>query len=1527
MDCDAYAYQFTGSGSNEDGAAVLAGTMSYSPATETVGQMETVTLTNGLSPFQAVYNPSDPSSDYWWGNRGVDMAVNGTIVSTSPASDADINNYSSTSSGVAAWSSTGTSLTDESTSAFASGQQFSVTFRVTRPTSPDAETAYWSPASGVQPETNNYVGWGGPSGAVSSLVSKRSIPVGSGGTPPTAGINYEPTGTVANQWTFDGSPSQPGTSGAAITNYAWNFGDGTTSPTNSSPTVTHAYASEGDETVSLTVTDADGQTGMTSTTITPALRVTNIARAPAQIDAGSVFTSSVTVTNEGTTTVTGVVPTASVADTSLATLDTTPSPTSADIPPGLSQSFTFQGQALASGSTTVNAGAAGTAAAQTVTAPTVPAALTIGNQELAVALVNPPSALTLNTATTLTVRVTALGSQGATNVNVAAPVIVDGSGPGVITTTSGPSASNLTLPTQGSSQTVTFSIEQTANGSISYTVTATGTDTATASPVDSSVTGDLAQTAIVVNETDDTALPAQELADGICDVDANTAGNQCTLRAAIQLANTLAGSQSITFDIPGGGVPLIAPASALPTLQASISIDGTTQSGGWVQLSGASEGGTAPGLTVGGGASVIRGLVIDGWAHFGGVFVSGGSGTVIAGDRLGTDPSGTTAVPNEYGVYISVSGVTVGGTDGTSSSMCTGDCNLISGNVDSGVHIEPGGSATVQGDFIGTDLTGESALGNGMGVDDEASGVSSTTLIGGPTSHTGSAPGNVISGNLVDGLRLAGIDTVQGNLIGEDASGSRSLQPSSPFAPPGQPGGSTVGIGVVGVGSSVVMVGGTAQADRNVIGGFGNIGVAQVTTVDHDEIGTNPAGTSAIANGAGTDSVTDVVDSLLSGNTGEAVYNAHLVSGDRIGTTADALAALPNGLGVTGSVQVGGVRPAGSRTCTDPCNVISGNLGPAVDSTNTVQGNFIGTDLSGTAAIPNNSNGSGSAALELVGQVGGASGAVARGVCDLACNVISGNSGYGIELNESEATVEGNLIGTDIGLFALGNTRSGVFSMTSGDAADLIGGDDDLGNVIAHNGGAAVEIGEHSALATVEGNAMIGNVSGGILIDSGFSGQVPASPTIATAVRTPGQVAITGYVTDVVTSSNQYVSRIDLYASATCTSGPQGQVPLGHVTIGPITDGSFAVTAQAPAQSLPYVVATSTESSATSPFSQCFPITTASSTTPKPGQTVTVQSPGFTPGETVSVTLHSTPVNLGTVTADASGDVDATVTIPIGTVPGAHELIFTGLSSGRVVTVPITVSPLSAGYDLVAADGGTFSLGDAAFYGSEGGTHLNSPVVGMAPTPSGRGYWLVAADGGVFSFGDAAFYGSEGGAHLNSPVVGIAATPSGDGYWLVASDGGVFSFGDAAFDGSAAGTRLSSPVVGTAATPSGNGYWLVASDGGVFSFGDATFFGSEGGTHVNSPVVGMAPAAAGRGYWLVAADGGVFAFGDAGFFGSEGGARLDAPVVGMAANADGKGYWLVGSDGGVFSFGDATFFGSEGGTKLNSPVVGLATWG
>jgi len=142
----------------------------------------------------------------------------------------------------------------------------------------------------------------------------------------------------------------------------------------------------------------------------------------------------------------------------------------------------------------------------------------------------------------------------------------------------------------------------------------------------------------------------------------------------------------------------------------------------------------------------------------------------------------------------------------------------------------------------------------------------------------------------------------------------------------------------------------------------------------------------------------------------------------------------------------------------------------------------------------------------------------------------------------------------------------------------------------------------------------------------------------------------------------------------------------------------------------------------------------------------------------------------------------------------------------RAVSIASVRSPHIG--NLSPAPDSVVPFGDASL-GVNALSNPNATVVGMAATPDGKGYWLVASDGGIFTFGDAAFYGSEGGAPLNAPVVGMAATPDGKGYWLVASDGGIFTFGDAAFYGSEGGAQVQAPVVSMAATPDSHGYWLV----------------------------------------------------------------------------------------------------------------------
>jgi hypothetical protein len=244
---------------------------------------------------------------------------------------------------------------------------------------------------------------------------------------------------------------------------------------------------------------------------------------------------------------------------------------------------------------------------------------------------------------------------------------------------------------------------------------------------------------------------------------------------------------------------------------------------------------------------------------------------------------------------------------------------------------------------------------------------------------------------------------------------------------------------------------------------------------------------------------------------------------------------------------------------------------------------------------------------------------------------------------------------------------------------------------------------------------------------------------------------------------------------------------------------------------------------------------------------------------------------------------------------------------GRITAPIVGITPTldGDGYTIYGVDDDTYAFGDSTIPNGPPSGRTLQPTVGMVMDPAGQGSWTVDARGGIG--GEAPFFGSEGPTVLNAPIVSMAATADGRGYYMAASDGGVFTFGDSVFHGSMGGEHLNQPIVGMALDQATGGYWLVAADGGIFSF-DAPFYGSTGAIHLNKPIVGMEAAPDGSGYRLVASDGGVFCF-NLPFEGSMGGTPLNEPVVGMAAHGT-SGYWLVASDGGVFSFGSAPFYGS-----------------
>ena len=309
-----------------------------------------------------------------------------------------------------------------------------------------------------------------------------------------------------------------------------------------------------------------------------------------------------------------------------------------------------------------------------------------------------------------------------------------------------------------------------------------------------------------------------EPGDGLCD----DGSGQCTLRAALDEANANAGTDTIAFDIPGAGPHTIRPAAPLPVISDMLVIDGYSQSGArastnppglgsnavlMIELDGTSAGPGATGLQIAWGGTIVRGITINRFDRDG-VLLRVNGGNVIEGSFIGTDVTGTIALGNgESGVWISNSdGNTIGGASPAAS-------NLLSGNGVRGVLISGSSSGNVvEGNLIGTDLTGTVALPNGMvGVNIvDAPG----NMVGGGT--VGGR--NVISGNW-KGIEIshegATGNLVRGNLVGTQVDGAATLRNGS------------AGI-VVAAGAGRNVIGGAADSS-NTIAHNGGDGVRVVS--------------------------------------------------------------------------------------------------------------------------------------------------------------------------------------------------------------------------------------------------------------------------------------------------------------------------------------------------------------------------------------------------------------------------------------------------------------------------------------------------------------------------------------------------------------------------------------------------------------------------------------------------------------------------------------------------------------------------
>ncbi|HSA61949.1 MAG TPA: DUF4347 domain-containing protein, partial [Nitrospiraceae bacterium] len=257
----------------------------------------------------------------------------------------------------------------------------------------------------------------------------------------------------------------------------------------------------------------------------------------------------------------------------------------------------------------------------------------------------------------------------------------------------------------------------------------------------------------------------------------NAGDGVTSLREAIIAANAAAGTDTINFNIGGAGVKTINLTSALPTITGRVTIDGYTETGASVntlatgndavlliELNGAGAG-AAAGLVLGAGSdgSTIRGLIIN---RFGadGIQINS-TGNTIVGNWIGVDPTGTLDRGNAVdGIVISANNNIIG----TSSAA---DRNVLSGNNDEGVDVDPGITGTViRGNYIGTNAAGTGVVGNGTAAlaDGGVRIDGSNNVVGG----TGAGEGNLIRGNVGPGVVINGGagNAVLGNSIYENAT-------------------------------------------------------------------------------------------------------------------------------------------------------------------------------------------------------------------------------------------------------------------------------------------------------------------------------------------------------------------------------------------------------------------------------------------------------------------------------------------------------------------------------------------------------------------------------------------------------------------------------------------------------------------------------------------------------------------------------------------------------------------------------------
>ena len=262
------------------------------------------------------------------------------------------------------------------------------------------------------------------------------------------------------------------------------------------------------------------------------------------------------------------------------------------------------------------------------------------------------------------------------------------------------------------------------------------------------------------------------------------ATDSTTLRYA--LTNLSAGSNTITFMIPGSGAHVIQPQSPLPNITEPVTIDGTQQTGyagsPLIRIDGSMAGTSGvTGLTVYASNCTIEGVDITDFSGDG-LYITGGS-NIIENDYIGIDPTGTTAEGNQYeGLEIFsasnqiVQNVISGNGYNTGTDTANGSAAVYIASAGSNGNV-------ITGNYIGTNSAGTAAVANGGAGIFIAGGAQNTRIGTNGNDVNYAAERNVISGNLYQGIYIEGTTfgtnttgtIVAGNYIGTNETGTGAL--------------------------------------------------------------------------------------------------------------------------------------------------------------------------------------------------------------------------------------------------------------------------------------------------------------------------------------------------------------------------------------------------------------------------------------------------------------------------------------------------------------------------------------------------------------------------------------------------------------------------------------------------------------------------------------------------------------------------------------------------------------------------------